>query len=156
MSLQQLKTIRKQRMERIYVELQASKEQLKLCEENVQKGKHRLEDFHQWRIKHQEVLFSDLQTACFSPHDLQSYMGKLVHFKEEEEALRMEIPRLENALEVATNRLSEVRKTLADSNRDLEKVNEFLEMEKEELAIVEAKNEESTIDELASFRATRS
>jgi flagellar biosynthesis chaperone FliJ len=156
MSLQQLKTIRKQRMERIYVELQASKEQLKYCEENVAQGKLKLEDFHQWRMEHQETLFTDLQTDCFSPNDLQNYMVKLVKFKEEEQALVEEIPRLENVLEAAKNRLSQVRRQLVDINRDLEKVNEFIEMEQEELVLAENKREENTVDELASFRAAKS
>jgi len=155
MSLQQLKTIRKQRMERTYVELQASKEQLKSCEKNVHQGKLKLEDFHQWRMEHQEMLFTDLQTACFSPNDLQNYMAKLVQFKTEEETLVAEIPRLESALEAAKNKLSQVRRQLADINRDLEKVNIFIEMEQEELALAENKKEENTVDELASFRATK-
>ncbi len=156
MSLQQLKTIRKQRMERIYVELQASKEQLKHCEENVYQGKLKLDDFHQWRMEHQETLFTDLQTDCFSPNDLQSYMAKLVQFKEEEEVLAEEIPRLENVLETAKNRLSEVRRQLVDINRDLEKVNEFIEMEQEALILDENKKEENRVDELANFRAAKS
>ena len=119
MSLQQLKMIRKQRMERTYVELQVSKEQPKSCEENISQGKLKLENFHQWRMEHQETLFSDLQTDYFSPNDLQNYMAKLVQFKTEEEALEAEIPRLESAFETAKNKLSEVRGRLADINRDL-------------------------------------
>lgn len=155
MSLQQLKTIRKQRMERTYIELQAGKEQLKVCEDNVQHGKQKLADFRVWRLAHQESLFTDLQTSYFSPDDLQNYMAKLEQFKAEEEALAEEIPRLEQVFEAAKTRLLLLRKKLADINRDLEKVNEFIDMEKEELQLLANKKEEDTVDELASFRATQ-
>lgn len=156
MSLQQLKTIRKQRMERTYVELQAGKEHLKLCKKNIVQGKQRFEDFCVWRLEHQETLFTSLQTACFSPDDLQNYRVKLAQLKEEEQALAEEIPPLESALAMAENTLSQVRRQLADINRDLEKVNEFIEMEKEEKQLSDNKKEENTIDELASFNAARS
>lgn len=155
MSLQQLKTIRKQRMERTYIELQASKEHLKVCEDNVQQGKKKLADFRVWRLKHQETLFTELQTSYFSPDDLQNYMAKLEQFKAEEEALAEEIPRLEREFEAAKTRLLQLRKKLADINRDLEKVNEFIDMEKEELQLLANKKEEDIVDELASFRAAQ-
>lgn len=155
MSLQQLKTIRQQRMKRIYVELQISKEQLKTCRQNLAQGKKKLKDFRIWRREHQETLFTQLQADYFSPSDLQNYLTKLTQLKEKEESLAAKISPLEKALDLAKKTLSQLKRTLADIHRDLEKVNEFIKIEEKEKQYSENKKEENTLDEFAVFKATK-
>jgi len=155
MSLEQLKTIRKQRMERTYIELQVSKDKLNVCENDVHQAKLKFDEFHHWRLEHQETLFSRLQSASFSSDDLQRYMTKLEGLKEEEEALKAEVPRLEKKAEVARAALSQLRVKLVNISRDLEKAKEFIEMEKEAIRLEENKKEDEIVDELASFGAIK-
>ncbi len=155
MSLKELKKIRKQRMERTYIELQLCKQKFKDSEIELLQGKSRLDEFHLWRLEHQESLFNGLQDDYFSPDDLKNYLMKLDKMKLEESFLEEKIPMLQKAIEDAKEELFNARKRLENVNRELEKVNEFLDIEVQEGLKVEEQKEEDAVDELSSFRASK-
>ena len=155
MSLKELKKIRKQRMERTYIELQVSKQKLKDSENKLAQAKSQRDEFHRWRLEHQETLFNGLQDDYFSPEDLKNYLMKLDNMKLEEQLLVEKIPILEKEVEEVKVELFNARQRLENVNRELEKVNEFLDIEAKEGLKIEELKEEDEVDELSSFRASK-
>ena len=154
MSLQQLKKIRAQRVERLHSELQRSKTFYTQSENEVEQAKKRLRDYGIWRINQEKVLFERLQSDYFSPSEMKDYNITLEKQKFKEERLREEIPVLIGELNSAQNKLDKARNKLQLATKEMEKVQEFIDLQEKEDAAEEEKQEENIVDELSSFKSS--
>jgi hypothetical protein len=81
MSLEKLKELRKRRMEGASIALRKSKEYLLICEQGVFSKQNELQQYAQWRLQHQDDLFTQLQSNSFSPEDLGRYLSDIDSLK---------------------------------------------------------------------------
>jgi flagellar biosynthesis chaperone FliJ len=155
MSLSQLKTIRSQRVERGYTELQRIKAAFAQAEAKLQEAKDNYKNYCNWCIEQQKELFSQLQSGDFYPEKINQYHQKLEKLKEKELVLKEVIPSFEVDLKASFERLNEAKETLQSANKELEKVEEFIDMQKTKDKEEEEKQEEEVIDELNCFKSSR-
>ncbi len=155
MSLEQLKKIRSQRVERIYRELQKAKSLFEQAERELQQARVELQNYSIWRGEQKKSLFGALQGDCFSPNDIKGYNLKLEKLKEKESQLREVIPDVKVKLEDAKKDLDKAKEKLQNANKDMQKVDEFVHMQNEEAELIEEKQEENVADELSCFKSSQ-
>jgi len=156
MSLQQLKKIRSQRVERIYSELQQVKAIYAQSENELKQARITFEEYGVWRIAQEKLLFDHLQSDYFSPNQMKDYNLTLEKQKEKESQLEDEIPSFISHLETAEKELEKVRRKLQLATKGMEKVDEFIDYEEKEEAAIEEKQEEDLADELSCFKIASS
>lgn len=154
MSLEKLKKLRKRRKEGATIALQKSKEYLLACEREAAEKYNELQQYGQWRLQHQEALFSQLQADSFSPDDLGRYMSNI-------EGMKVKKSQLEEAVEATRLKYQQAEKNLAERKvalsiitKKLEKLSEIIDIKKKELSSGDGLKEEDVIDEIVAFRAS--
>ena len=100
------------------------------------------------------MLFERLQSDYFSPNEMKDYNITLEKQKFKEERLREEIPVLIGELNSAQNKLDKARNKLQLATKEMEKVQEFIDLQEKEGAAEEEKQEEDIADELSSFKSS--
>lgn len=151
MSLEQLKEIRQKRMERQAIEVGRCKDVMLKSEQDIEQKKQELDYYVNWRVDNQEKMFDNLQSAVFSPQDIQKYMDQQEHMKDEEKKHQEELKQAEAELEVTRQKYREARINLAEITKKLEKINEMIKEDKRLLVEEEKRAEESQNDEIASL-----
>jgi chromosome segregation ATPase len=126
MSLEKLKELRIRRMEQCFIELQTHKQVLSEWQINAQKKRQQLAAFQQWRLNHQETLFTTLKDQPFSPQNLLDYRAKLEQLRQQEEQLRQELAGIQQALENAQIQVQRAQQQSTEANIKLEKLKEII------------------------------
>ncbi len=155
MSLSQLKQIRSQRVERRYTELQREKAAFSQAETKLADAKTNYREYCLWRLDHQKHLFEKLQSGDFYPQKINQYNQKLEQLKEKELALKEIIPTFEVEFKASFARLEKSKQVLKAANKDMEKVEEFIKMERVKSKDAEEKQEEEEADEMSSFKSSQ-
>jgi flagellar biosynthesis chaperone FliJ len=153
MSLEKLKELRKQRKEGATIALQKSKEYVLACEREADEKFNELQQYAQWRLQHQEELFSQLQADSFSPDDLGRYISNINEMKVKENQLEKELAAIKLKYQQAEKNLAERKVALSIITKNLEKLSEIIDIKKKELASGDGLKEEDVIDEIVAFRA---
>lgn len=154
MSLEKLKELRKRRKEGATIALQKSKEYLLACEREAAKKHNELQHFKQWRLQHQEALFSELQTDSFSPEDLGRYMSTIEHMKATKHQLEQALEATKLKYQQAEKNIAEKKSSLSIITKKLEKLSEIIDIKKQEHRSGDGLKEEDVIDEIVAFRAS--
>lgn len=154
MSLEQLKRIRIQRVRRVYTELQRAKTVYAQTELELQNAHDELNNYHHWRLQHEQELFDQLQSDFFSPSELGDYNIRLDRLKQREDELRNMIPVVEKRLEACRQEVVDAQLRLQKVTKDKEKVDEFLLMEEGEEKSIQEKQEEELVDEISCFKSS--
>ena len=153
MSLEQLKTLRKRRKEGATIALQKSKEYLLACEREVAGKVNELQQYGQWRLQHQEELFSQLQADSFSPDDLGRYMSNIEGMKVKKSQIAEELEAIKLKYQQAEKNIVERKLALSVITKKLEKLSEIIDIKKKELSSGDGLKEEDVIDEIVAFKA---
>ncbi|MCK5918641.1 MAG: YscO family type III secretion system apparatus protein [Cocleimonas sp.] len=153
MSLEKLKELRKRRKEGATIALQKSKEYLLACEREAAEKYNELQQYGQWRLQHQEELFSQLQAESFSPDDLGRYMSNIEGMKVKKSQLEEGLEEIKLKYQQAEQSLSERKAALSMITKKLEKLSEIIDIKKKELSSGDGLKEEDVIDEIVAFRA---
>lgn len=153
MSLEQLKKIRSQRLERTYIEVQLNRGSEKQAIEAIRQARQDLEDFMIRKKQARDALFDQLNDGSFSVDEIETYTKSLANIDAEEAHFREQIPLRESELYAAQERLKQSKGKLQSVTKDLEKVKEFIIVEDEQKLQEAEKEEESLIDELATLRS---
>lgn len=156
MSIAQLKKIRSQRVERIYTELQRSRASFYQAEIELQQAKEAFINYSLWRKQEEVSLFNSLQQSdSFSANAFKSYNLKVESLKLKEVQLNDAIPAFETTLDAAKKTLEGVQKKLQTANKDREKIEEFIDIQKREDKLIEEAQEENVADELSCFKSSQ-
>lgn len=129
MSLEQLKTLRNRRMEQSFIELQTQRQALEVCQDHMQQKQQQLVAFQQWRIEHQERLFTELKNQICDPQAVFAYRNTLEQLQQQEEQLNKELASTHQELQVAESRVEEARRHSAQANVKLEKLKEIIQVQ---------------------------
>jgi flagellar biosynthesis chaperone FliJ len=154
MSLEKLKELRKRRKEGATIALQKSKEYLLACEREAAEKFNELQQYAQWRLQHQEELFSQLQADSFSPDDLGRYTSNIDGMKVKKSQLEEELGAIQLKYQQAEKNLAERKMALSIITKKLEKLSEIIDIKKKELASGDGLKEEDVIDEIVAFSAS--
>lgn len=155
MSLSQLKQIRSQRVERRHTELQREKAAFSQAEIKLTEAKESYRKYCTWRLDHQKHLFEKLQSGDFYPEKINQYNQNLEKLKEKELALKEIIPAFEVEHKASFERLEKSKQVLQVANKDMEKVEEFIKMERAKSKDAEEKQEEELADEMSNFKSSQ-
>lgn len=131
MSLAELQKIRERRLEKKQTEVMQAKQAVINAEHNLAQTIVKIEQFHEWRLTHQEELFKGLQTQVCTPHLMQEYQTKLFALSQQEEQLRAAIPNAQKLLEQANQNLSKVRAEMNALAMKNEKTKEIVETQQQ-------------------------
>ena len=154
MSLEQLKRLRKRRKEGATIALQRSKEYLLACEREAAEKYNELQQYGQWRLQHQEELFSQLQQVDnFSPDDLGRYMSNIEGMKAKKTQIEEELKAIKLKYQQAEKNIAERKAALSIITKKLEKLSEIMDITEKELSSGDGLKEEDVIDEIVAFRA---
>ncbi|MCK5810218.1 MAG: YscO family type III secretion system apparatus protein [Cocleimonas sp.] len=153
MSLEKLKALRKRRKEGATIALQKSKAYLLACERESAEKYNELQQYGQWRLQHQEELFSQLQADSFFPDDLGRYMSNVDRMKVKKNQLEEELEAIKLKYQQAEKSLGEKKMALSVITKKLEKLSEIIDIKKKELTSGDGLKEEDVIDEIVAFRA---
>ncbi len=153
MSLEQLKTLRQRRKEGATIALQKSKEYLLACEREAAEKYNELQQYGQWRLQHQEELFSQLQADSFSPDDLGRYMSNIEGMKVKRSQIEAELEAIKLKYQQAEKNIVERKVALSIITKKLEKLSEIMDIKKKELSSGDGLKEEDVIDEIVAFKA---
>lgn len=154
MSLEKLKELRKRRMEGASIALRKSKEHLLICEQAVFGKQNELQQYAQWRLQHQDDLFTQLQSNSFSPEDLGRYMSDIDGLKIKKQQIEEELETARLKYQQAGKSIQERKMALSLITKKLEKLSEIIDMKKKELSSGDSMKEEDAVDEIVAFRAT--
>jgi flagellar biosynthesis chaperone FliJ len=154
MSLEKLKELRKRRKEGATIALQKSKEYLLACEWEASIKYNEVQQFKQWRLQHQDALFSELQADSFSPEDLGRYMSNIETMKTKKNQLEQELEKIKLKYQHAEKTIAEKKIALLIITKKLEKLSEIIDIKKKEQSSGEGLKEEDVIDEIVAFRAS--
>lgn len=154
MSLEKLKELRKRRMEGASIALRKSKEYLLNCEQAVFEKQNELQQYGQWRLQHQDDLFSQLQANSFSPNDLARYSSNIEELKVKKQQLEASLEDLKQKYQQAERNINERKMALSLITKKLEKLSEIIDIKKKELSSGDSLKEEDAIDEIVAFRAS--
>ncbi|MEE9350884.1 MAG: YscO family type III secretion system apparatus protein [Thiotrichaceae bacterium] len=156
MSVAQLKKIRSQRVERIYIELQRLKSSFRQAEIELQQARDEFENYSLWREREERSLFNSLQQSdSFSANTIKNYNLKVESLKLNESQLNNAIPAFEKNLDATKKVLEKVQEKLQIANKDMEKVDEFIDIQKVEDKLIEEAQEENVADELSCFKSSQ-
>jgi flagellar biosynthesis chaperone FliJ len=154
MSLEKLKELRKRRKEGATIALQKSKEYLLACEWEASIKYNEVQQFKQWRLQHQDALFSELQADSFSPEDLGRYMSNIETMKTKKNQLEQELEKIKLKYQQAEKTIAEKKIALLIITKKLEKLSEIIDIKKKEQCSGDGLKEEDVIDEIVAFRAS--
>lgn len=126
MSLEKLQALRQRRMEQRFVELQASRHNLTSWQTELDKQATTLYQFQRWRLQQQESLFADLQSKPFATTSWHSYQETLEQLRLQEEHLRQELQKAQQAVTDAEKQVEQARQQSRAANLKLEKMKEII------------------------------
>ncbi|HRJ54047.1 MAG TPA: YscO family type III secretion system apparatus protein [Candidatus Thiothrix moscowensis] len=126
MSLEKLQALRQRRMEQRFVELQATRHNLTNWQTELDKQATTLYQFQRWRLQQQESLFADLQSKPFATTSWHSYQETLEQLRLQEEHLRQELQKAQQAVTDAEKQVEQARQQSRAANLKLEKMKEII------------------------------
>ncbi len=154
MSLEQLKELRKRRRDAASIALRKSKEYLFACEQELIAKDQELQDYAQWRLQHQNQLFSQLQANSFSPNDLERYLSNIEELKLKKQQIEASLNDLKQKYQRAEKNINEKKINLSLITKKLEKLSEIIDIKKTEFSSGDGQKEEDSVDEIVAFRAS--
>ena len=154
MSLEKLKELRKRRMEGASIALRKSKEYLFGCEQELLAKQNELQQYAQWRLQHQDDLFTQLQANSFSPDDLGRYLSDVDGLKVRKKQIEEQLETAKIKYQQAEININEKKMALSLITKKLEKLSEIIDIKKKELSSGDSLKEEDAIDEIVAFRAS--
>ncbi|HPE58805.1 MAG TPA: YscO family type III secretion system apparatus protein [Thiolinea sp.] len=138
MSLEKLQKIRARRLDKQLSLVQERKSQMLAAEQHLHQARQELEQFHHWRINHQESLFKGLQGQTFGPEAIFEYRNTLESLGQKEEMLHAAIQQsneqLKRAQEAYANE-RQVANALAMKNEKTKEIVEIMNKEDAQIAL---------------------
>ena len=130
-NLQKLQEIRERRLEKQQKAVLQCKHAMIEAEQKLQQCRINLEQYHQWRLDHQESLFKGMQGQSFSPQGMFEYRAKIEKLAQEEEQLKAIIVSAQEELKAAQEQYVQAKRIANELALKNEKTKEIVTIQEE-------------------------
>lgn len=145
----ELLRVKRLREDTAKADLRGAEAMLSAARAAAEKADEMVEQFHAERLIRERKLFEDIKGVAVQVREIDDMKAKIERLRAEEEELRRRAAKAHEQVADAENDVSSARAALKRAEQTTQKFEEFVEIEKERVAVAQAEREEAETEEVS-------
>ncbi|MEM8820628.1 MAG: YscO family type III secretion system apparatus protein [Pseudomonadota bacterium] len=145
----ELLRVKRLREDTAKAELRDSEAMLRAARSAAERADEMVESFHAERLLKEKRLFDEIKGVAVLVRDIDDMKAKIERLRAEEEELRKRASKAHEQVTEAENDVATARTAVKRAEQITQKFEEFVDIEKERVAIAQAEREEAETEEVS-------